>query len=163
MASGAQTSSSAFAPFLIEPRFVGRVWGFNDLRPWYDRVAGSDPATPGREAGQPIGEVWLTGDECRVATGPHAGKTLAELFVEAPQAMLGCGASLPGANEPASGLSYLFAAAGSARLMGSGSEPIELPSCGIVAVLATSPAFTVENLGGLDLIRISPRWPGTAQ
>src|SRR5450631_609301 len=92
MASGAQTSSSAFAPFLIEPRFVGRVWGFNDLRPWYDRVAGSDPATPGREAGQPIGEVWLTGDECRVATGPHAGKTLAEPFVEAPQAMLGCGA-----------------------------------------------------------------------
>jgi len=163
MASGAQTSSSAFAPFLIESRFVGRVWGFNDLRPWYDRVAGSDPATPGREAGQPIGEVWLTGDECRVATGPHAGKTLAELFVEAPQAMLGCGASLPGANEPASGLSYLFAAAGSARLMGSGSEPIELPSRGIVAVPATSPAFTVENLDGLDLIRISPRWPGTAQ
>ena len=52
------------APFRIEPRFVARVWGFRDLRPWYDRVA----------EGEPIGEVWLTGDDCLVATGPHAGK-----------------------------------------------------------------------------------------
>jgi mannose-6-phosphate isomerase len=68
-----------FAPFLIEPRFAERVWGFADLHPWYDRVAGSVP----------LGEVWLTGDECLVATGPHAGKTLASLFGEAPQALLG--------------------------------------------------------------------------
>ena len=78
----ATVQSSVFvemAPFRIEPLFVGRVWGWNDLHPWYDRVAASDP----------IGEVWLTGDECKVATGPHAGKTLGEVFNEAPQAMLG--------------------------------------------------------------------------
>jgi len=35
-----------------------------DLRPWYDKVADKDP----------LGEVWLTGDDCIVATGPCAGK-----------------------------------------------------------------------------------------
>jgi mannose-6-phosphate isomerase len=73
------------APFLIEPRFVGRVWGYSDLRPWYDRVAGTEP----------IGEVWLTGDECRVETGPHAGKTLGALFHEEPAALLGSAAPDP--------------------------------------------------------------------
>jgi mannose-6-phosphate isomerase len=67
------------APFRIEPQFVGRVWGFEDLRPWYDREAGNEP----------IGEVWLTGDQCLVATGEHAGKTLAGLFAEASEALLG--------------------------------------------------------------------------
>ena len=73
---------SEFAPFRIEPRFVERVWGFADLHPWYDRVAGSAP----------LGEVWLTGDDCVVATGPHAGQTLGSLFAEASQALLGAGA-----------------------------------------------------------------------
>ena len=27
----------------MEPRFDARVWGFRDLRPWYDRVAEGDP------------------------------------------------------------------------------------------------------------------------
>jgi mannose-6-phosphate isomerase len=67
------------APFRIEPRFVGRIWGFDDLKPWYNHVA----------QGEPIGEVWLTGDDCTVATGPHIGKTLAEIFKEAPEAILG--------------------------------------------------------------------------
>ena len=68
-------------PFRVEPRFVGRVWGWKDLRPWYDQAANEEP----------IGEVWLTGDDCRVATGPHSGKTLSEIFRELPQAMLGEG------------------------------------------------------------------------
>ena len=68
-------------PFRVEPRFVGRVWGWKDLRPWYDQLAKEEP----------IGEVWLTGDDCRVATGPHSGKTLSEIFRELPQAMLGEG------------------------------------------------------------------------
>jgi mannose-6-phosphate isomerase len=66
-------------PFRIEPLFVGRVWGWKDLRPWYDEVANEEP----------IGEVWLTGDDCRAATGPHSGKTLGEIFRELPLAMLG--------------------------------------------------------------------------
>jgi mannose-6-phosphate isomerase len=70
------------------------------------------------------------------------------------------GASLPGENEPVPGLQYLFAAAGAARIAGPGQEPVELPRGGIVAVPAASPEFAVEDLGELDLIRITPRWPG---
>lgn len=77
------------APFRIEPRFDTRVWGFSDLRPWYDRVA----------ANQPIGEVWLTGDDCLVATGRYAGKRLGDLFREASSKLLG-----PAAPSPASPL-----------------------------------------------------------
>jgi mannose-6-phosphate isomerase len=71
------------APFRLEPRFVERIWGTRDLNPWYDhRVT----------IGDPIGEVWLTGDECRVETGALAGKTLGEVFTEHSAEMLGTGA-----------------------------------------------------------------------
>jgi mannose-6-phosphate isomerase len=70
------------------------------------------------------------------------------------------GASLRGTDEPAQGLAYLFAAAGAGRLTGEGFEPVELPERGIVAIPAAAPEFTVENRGGLDLFRITPRWPG---
>src|SRR5271157_1650073 len=323
-----QSALQELAPFRIEPRFVGRVWGFQDLRPWYDHAAG----------GEPIGEVWLTGDECLVATGPHAGQTLAGLFGQAPEALLGTrapspsspllikvifakeklsvqvhpddnlaqkygqprgksecwyalaaepgaqvaaglkpgvtrdqikdeihagtleeslnmlpvtagdvifvdagtvhsiwpvsilletqqncdltyrmydygrgrelhiekalqatrlktrsgkipprtldertilmegyyfsveripvsgsrtSASLRGEAELASGLQYLFVAGGAARITGPGLEPLELPMGGIAAVPAASPQFEVEDSGGLNLIRITPRWPGT--
>jgi mannose-6-phosphate isomerase len=73
-------------PFRIEPKFVGRVWGYQDLRPWYDRVA----------QGEPLGEVWLTGDDCIIATGAHAGQTLGSLFAAEPEAMLGAAATSPG-------------------------------------------------------------------
>jgi len=63
MTTSKQSSLSTWAPFRVTPQFVERVWGVNDLRPWYDEVA----------KGNPIGEAWLTGDECEVATGPHAG------------------------------------------------------------------------------------------
>ena len=322
-----ESAGSSFAPFRIEPRFVGRVWGYQDLRPWYDHVAAP---------GEPIGEVWLTGDDCLVATGAHAGKTLGALFVAEPRALLGPSAAAPGSplliktifareklsvqvhpddamarkygeprgktecwyalaaelgaqvaaglkpgvtleqikagihdgtleeslnvlpvaagemvfvdagtvhaiwpgsilletqqnsdltyrmydygrprqlhidksveatrlvtragkiapvqladrtvlidvenfrverlpvggtrasetlpaqGEPAQGLSYLFAAAGAGRLTGSGFAPVDLPTREIVAVPAASPAFVIEDLGGLDLIRIAPNWP----
>jgi mannose-6-phosphate isomerase len=69
----------------MDPRYDVRVWGFHDLRPWYDHVAQGDP----------IGEVWLTGDDSLVATGPHAGKKLAALFSEAHELLLGPGAPSP--------------------------------------------------------------------
>ncbi|HXR38885.1 MAG TPA: class I mannose-6-phosphate isomerase [Terracidiphilus sp.] len=326
MAETEPTLLSPLSPFRIEPRFVGRVWGYQDLRPWYDR----------RAEGEPLGEVWLTGDDCTVATGPHAGQSLGSLFAAAPEAMLGAAASSPGSpllvkmifareklsvqvhpddamaqkygeprgktecwyalaaepgaqvaaglkpgvtldqvkagihegtleeslnvlpvstgdmifvdagtvhaiwpgsilletqqncdltyrmydygrprelhidksleatrlttnagkvqpseladrtvlidveyfrverlpvagsrlgktlpsrGEPAHGLCYLFAAAGAGRLIGPDFDPIDLPMWGIVAIPASSPAFVVLNLGGLDLIRIAPRWP----
>jgi mannose-6-phosphate isomerase len=87
------------SPFRIEPRFVARVWGFRDLRPWYDFVV--------PEGQDPVGEVWLTGDMNLVATGPHAGKRLDAVFAEAGRELLG-----PAAPETASPLlvKMLFAA-----------------------------------------------------
>jgi mannose-6-phosphate isomerase len=320
---------AALAPFLIEPRLVGRVWGWSDLHPWYNHVADKEP----------IGEVWLSGDECKVASGPHTGSMLREVFQKAPEAMLGKGSdssespllikvifareklsvqvhpddrlarkyreprgktecwyalaaepyaqvavgltpdttmsqvkagieegtlerslammpvkagdmiyvdagtvhaiwpgsvlleiqqnsdltyrmydygrgrelhieksleamqlstsarkvlpdvladrtilvnadyfcvekiavevsrsstTLPGEGEKLPGLSYLFAAEGGARLSSPSFETIELPARGIVAVPAASPVFAIRDLGGLDLIRISPRRPGQA-
>lgn len=317
------------APFRIDPRFDPRVWGYQDLHPWFNVRAVNDP----------IGEAWLTGDMCLVATGPHAGKRLDVLFREAHGLLLGpaapspdspllikvifakeklsvqvhpddkmaqkygdprgktecwytlaaepeaqvalglksgvtlqqveqgihagtlesslnllsvaqgdmifvdagtvhaiwpgailletqqnCdltyrmydygrprelhiekaleatklttragkvapqaladrtilidaeyfrveripvngrrdGASLAGTSslsQAAPGLAYLFAAAGAGRVTGNGFDAVDLPARGIVAVPAASPGFTVEDLGGLDLIRITPNWP----
>ena len=331
MVMSGQLTHLGMAPFRIAPRFVGRVWGYQDLRPWYDRVAAAD---------EPIGEAWLSGDENMVATGPHAGKSLGGLFLEAPEALLGlaapapqspllikvifargklsvqvhpddklaqkygqprgksecwlalaaepgaqvaCGlmagvtlekireeiqtgtlesslnmlpvaagdviyvdagtvhaiwpgsilletqqncdltyrmydygrgrelhiekaleatrfvtragkvaatvradrtslidveyyameripvagsrtsASLPGEGKPARGLAFLFAAAGTGRIAGPDFEAVDLPAHGMVAVPAASPAFEVEDMGGLDLIRITPNWPGRSK
>jgi len=74
------------APFSIEPQFVTRVWGYHDLAPWYDRVAEIEP----------LGEVWLTGDECLIQGGPHRGQTLGSLFEQASPALLGPAAPLAG-------------------------------------------------------------------
>ena len=80
MAISEQFAPSLWAPFRIAPWFAERVWGYRDLRPWYDRIA---------EGGKPIGEAWLTGDQCVVASGAHAGQTLGALFAEAPESLLG--------------------------------------------------------------------------
>jgi mannose-6-phosphate isomerase len=66
---------------------------------------------------------------------------------------------LPGEDELVPGLQYLFVAEGAARITGADFEPIELPKGGIAAVPASSPEFVVEDLGGLELMRITPHWP----
>jgi mannose-6-phosphate isomerase len=68
-------------------------------------------------------------------------------------------ASLPGAAEKTPGLAYLFAAAGTGRIAGAGFDAVDLPPRGVVAIPASSPAFAVEDHGGLDLVRITPNWP----
>ncbi len=77
------SQSEVLPPFRVEPMFVQRVWGTRDLRPWYDKVAEGDP----------IGEVWLTGDACRVSGGALAGLSLGEVFVQHAEAMLGSAAA----------------------------------------------------------------------
>jgi mannose-6-phosphate isomerase len=79
MAPHPESPLPTLEPFRLDPVFVPRVWGSNDLRPWYDLPA----------PGGPIGEVWLTGDDCLIATGPHRGLRLAELFRLAPLSLLG--------------------------------------------------------------------------
>jgi mannose-6-phosphate isomerase len=66
-------------PLLLRPQFHERVWGARDLSPLY-----SQPVS-----GNPVGEAWLTGDECPIANGPLAGRTLAELTAEAGARLVG--------------------------------------------------------------------------
>jgi mannose-6-phosphate isomerase len=68
-------SSLAPEPFRIEPIFSPRIWGSRSLAPLFPEKTNLP---------EPIGEAWLTGVDCRVATGPFAGKTLGEAWRELP-------------------------------------------------------------------------------
>jgi mannose-6-phosphate isomerase len=60
-------------PLLLLPEFHGRVWGTHDLSAFY----------PSHKVGtEPIGEVWLTGEGCRVTNGSLQGRTLGQLSQE---------------------------------------------------------------------------------
>jgi mannose-6-phosphate isomerase len=66
-------------PLLLRPQFHERVWGARDLAPVYSREI----------LGNPIGEAWLTGDDCRIANGPLSGRSLAELSRDLGAQLLG--------------------------------------------------------------------------
>jgi len=68
--------------------------------------------------------------------------------------------TLTSTSESGPALSYLFAASGSARITSPSFESLDLPERGIVAIPASSPIFAIEDLGGLDLIRIAVRTTG---
>jgi mannose-6-phosphate isomerase len=59
-------------PLLLRPEFHERIWGTHDLSPFY----------PPQNGPNPIGEVWLTGEGCRIANGEFAGRTLGEVALE---------------------------------------------------------------------------------
>ncbi len=59
-------------PFLMLPFFSPRPWGARDLSPIYNLKPEKDP----------IGEAWLTGDDCQVANGPLRGQRLSDLCRE---------------------------------------------------------------------------------
>lgn len=69
------------APFRLSPFFRTRPWGFQDLHPWYDF----------QTDGEPIGEVWLTGEMCTADTGPLRGMSLAEITRQHRTFLLGPG------------------------------------------------------------------------
>lgn len=70
---------SDLPPFRLEPWFRTRIWGFQDLSPWYDF----------KTEGEPIGEVWLTGEMCVAATGPLAGQSLKNITSRHGEDLLG--------------------------------------------------------------------------
>ncbi len=70
-----------FKPFRLAPYFRTRIWGFNDLSPWFDY----------KTDGEPIGEVWLTGEMCPAETGPLAGLSLEKITATHGEALLGKG------------------------------------------------------------------------
>lgn len=72
-------SMETLAPFRLAPWFRTRPWGFRDLAPWYDY----------RTEGEPIGEVWLTGEMCTADTGPLKGLSLEDITRQHRSALLG--------------------------------------------------------------------------
>jgi len=62
-------------PFRIEPTFSPRIWGAHSLAPIFPDKTNLP---------EPIGEAWLTDVNCRIATGPFAGKTLGEAWRQMP-------------------------------------------------------------------------------
>src|SRR6266852_118156 len=63
------------APTRIEPIFVPRIWGARSLAPLFPEKSNLQ---------EPIGEGWLTGVDCRIGSGPFAGKTLGGAGAEMP-------------------------------------------------------------------------------
>jgi len=61
------------------PGFDPRPWGTTDLSPIY----------PNHKFNEKIGEAWLSGDDCKVANGPLAGKTLAQLGEQYQRELVG--------------------------------------------------------------------------
>jgi mannose-6-phosphate isomerase len=62
-------------PVRLEPVFDPRPWGTRTLLPLYPEKIGL------RES---IGEAWLTGNQCKFADGPFAGKKLGEVWPQVP-------------------------------------------------------------------------------
>ncbi len=62
-------------PCRIAPKQMNRIWG----RRWLDPLFASE-----EELAEPVGEVWLTGEDCRFADGPYAGKALGAAWKEMP-------------------------------------------------------------------------------
>ncbi len=63
-------------PIALAPILVERIWGVPSLAPWHQ----------GGSAEKPIGEIWLTAENCVAESGATAGKTLAELTTASPEA-----------------------------------------------------------------------------
>jgi mannose-6-phosphate isomerase len=67
---------------LMLPGFDPRPWGTRDLSPIY----------PNHQFAEKIGEAWLTGDDCKVANAPLAGKTLSQLSEQCQRDLVGSAA-----------------------------------------------------------------------
>ncbi len=63
------------APTPIEPIFSPRIWGARSLAPLFPEKS---------NLAEPLGEAWLTGVDCRIASGPFEGKTLGAAWREMP-------------------------------------------------------------------------------
>ncbi|MGA2201098.1 MAG: type I phosphomannose isomerase catalytic subunit [Terriglobales bacterium] len=72
-------------PLLMSPVFDPRPWGTLDLSAIY----------PNHKFNEPIGEAWLTGDNCVVANGPLGKRSLADLSKEFGSELVGTAARDP--------------------------------------------------------------------
>ena len=66
-----EASRAGRAPLRLAPKFVPRIWGARNLAPLFPE-RGAEP--------EPIGEAWLSGDDCLFASGPFQGQTLGNVW-----------------------------------------------------------------------------------
>jgi mannose-6-phosphate isomerase len=69
------SSRAPLCPARLEPIFSPRPWGAHSLAPLFPEKA---------NLAQPLGEAWLTGNECHFASGPFTGKKLGEAWPQMP-------------------------------------------------------------------------------
>src|SRR5579862_5001950 len=62
-------------PARLEPVFSPRPWGARSLAPFFPEKTG---------LAEPVGEAWMTGDECLFANGPFAGQKLGDAWPQMP-------------------------------------------------------------------------------
>jgi mannose-6-phosphate isomerase len=62
-------------PTRIDPIFSPRIWGSRSLAPIYPEKT---------NLAEPLGEAWLTGVDCKISSGPFAGKTLGDAWTAMP-------------------------------------------------------------------------------
>lgn len=74
-------------PVRLEPQFVPRIWGARSLAPLFPEK---------KSLAEPIGEVWLTGNECQFADGPFAGQKLGDVWPKLTEDWTGRGARRDG-------------------------------------------------------------------
>lgn len=66
-------------PVTLRPMLHERIWGVASLPEYYAQPV----------AGKPVGEVWLTANECTVESAREHGATLAELVAKYPHELAG--------------------------------------------------------------------------
>jgi mannose-6-phosphate isomerase len=64
----------------LAPIFMPRIWGARNLSPLFPERL---------QEREPMGEVWLTGNECVFANGEFAGRSLGEVWPELPEEWTG--------------------------------------------------------------------------
>jgi mannose-6-phosphate isomerase len=72
-------------PSRLAPIFVPRIWGAKSLAPLF-----AEKSIPEKnKLSEPVGEVWLTGNECRFADGPFSGYKLSDVWRDMPREWAG--------------------------------------------------------------------------
>jgi mannose-6-phosphate isomerase len=74
------SGSAALCPARLEPIFSPRPWGARTLAPLFPEKS---------NLAEPLGEAWMTGAECRFASGPFAGSKLGDVWRTLPAAWTG--------------------------------------------------------------------------
>ena len=74
------SSSASLCPARLEPIFSARPWGARSLAPLFPEKS---------NLAEPLGEAWMTGVECRFASGPFAGQKLGDVWSTLPSSWTG--------------------------------------------------------------------------